>query len=147
MLPPVSVTPKDLKDLRNARGLSISEMATMLGLDGKNASKHLRDLEAGKKPISGPISKLVIHLQEEPQPSTTDNDKLSWLVKIIDKETSQEEVFGFPKEGMRESFIDEIKKRGGNYYLIFTAFDENAPTANDMRPRADWNKFNWKDFK
>lgn len=145
MTSPKVVTPKDLKTLRETIGASISEMASLLGLDGKHASRHLRDMEAGKKPISGPISKLVIHLQKESP--TSDNEKLSWLVKVFDKKTSEEEIFGFHKESIRKNFIDELERSGSSRYLFYTAFDEDAPTANDMKPRADWNKFNWKDFE
>lgn len=52
-------TPADLKAARRALGWSLSEMAGALRLTGANAERMLRDMEAGAKPISGPIAVAV----------------------------------------------------------------------------------------
>lgn len=52
-------TGADLKAARHALRWSLSEMAGALRLTGTNAERMLRDMEAGAKPISGPIAVAV----------------------------------------------------------------------------------------
>ena len=52
-------TGADLKAARHALRWSLSEMAGALRLTGANAERMLRDMEAGAKPVSGPIAVAV----------------------------------------------------------------------------------------
>lgn len=51
--------PDELKDARMALGLSFTGMADALELTGANRADMVREMEAGRRPISGPISAAV----------------------------------------------------------------------------------------
>lgn len=51
--------PGELKDARMALGLSFLGMADALELSGNNRADVVREMEAGRRPISGPISAAV----------------------------------------------------------------------------------------
>ena len=53
------ITPASLKAMRHARGLSTSQMAKLFGLSGANAKDALREIEDGRRPISGPIRRVA----------------------------------------------------------------------------------------
>jgi len=53
------ITPASLKAMRHARGLSTSQMAKLFGLSGSNAKDALREIEDGRRPISGPIRRVA----------------------------------------------------------------------------------------
>jgi len=55
-----ALTGEQLRKCRELARLSTNEMAVQLGLAG--GSKSVRDLEAGKKPISGPIARCALTL-------------------------------------------------------------------------------------
>lgn len=52
------MTPADLKSARHALGLSVNEMADALRL-GANGHTAIREMERGKREISGPVSVAV----------------------------------------------------------------------------------------
>jgi len=49
------MTPDELKAARKAMGYSLNELAWALELEGERAGEHIRKMENGSKPISGPI--------------------------------------------------------------------------------------------
>jgi len=49
----------ELKDARMALGLSFLGMADALELTGRNRADVVREMEAGRRPISGPVSAAV----------------------------------------------------------------------------------------
>lgn len=51
-------------ELRRAMGLSIAEMAKLLGLDGENASDRVREMERGARSISGPLLRVLGYLSQ-----------------------------------------------------------------------------------
>jgi transcriptional regulator with XRE-family HTH domain len=53
------VTGEQLRAIRQALGLSISEFARALGFEGENASLALRRLERGEKTIAPKIARLA----------------------------------------------------------------------------------------
>ncbi len=56
-----------LTELRHAMGLSISEMADVLGLSGANAADMVRQMERGGqggRPISGPLRRIMRYLAQ-----------------------------------------------------------------------------------
>lgn len=58
------MTPQDLKTIRQALGLSVTDMAVAVGLNGDNAATHVRAMEAGSKPISGPLAVVLRYMQQ-----------------------------------------------------------------------------------
>lgn len=53
-------TPADLKSARHALGWSVSEMARALRMgDTDQAAKRLREMESGRRDISGPVAVAV----------------------------------------------------------------------------------------
>ena len=50
--------------LRRAMGLSIAEMARIIGLDGANASDRIREMERGIRPISGPLVRVLSYIAQ-----------------------------------------------------------------------------------
>jgi len=59
--------PDELKDARMALGLSFLGMADALELTGNNRADVIREMEAGRRPITGPVSaavKLMIEAME-----------------------------------------------------------------------------------
>jgi transcriptional regulator with XRE-family HTH domain len=50
--------------LRKAMGLSVVEMAELVGLDGDNASDRIREMERGKRMISGPLQRMLRYLAQ-----------------------------------------------------------------------------------
>lgn len=55
-------TGRELKDLRKRLGLSLSEMAELLGLANADS---VRFLESGKKEMTGPVAKLMEIYEEK----------------------------------------------------------------------------------
>lgn len=55
-----SMTPAQLKQARHALGLTLSEMADMLGYDGTHAAQQVRKMESGDRAIRGPQARLVL---------------------------------------------------------------------------------------
>lgn len=53
-----------LADVRHALGLSVSQMATAIGLDGDNAADRVREMERGARPISGPLRLLLGYMAQ-----------------------------------------------------------------------------------
>jgi cytoskeletal protein RodZ len=53
------VTGPDLRDARQALGLSLTDMAERLRLQMPNGRTMLREMESGKRDVSGPISVAV----------------------------------------------------------------------------------------
>ena len=51
-------------ELRRAMGLSIAEMAKLIGLDGANASDRVREMERGVRPISGPLLRVLGYIAQ-----------------------------------------------------------------------------------
>jgi transcriptional regulator with XRE-family HTH domain len=55
------MTPTQFKDARLEAGLSVTEMAKLLNLREPygNGADHVREYESGKRPISGPVVRIV----------------------------------------------------------------------------------------
>lgn len=53
-----------VKQIRLALGMSADDTAVLLGLDQEGGGKAVEAIEQGKKPISGPLSKLILHLMQ-----------------------------------------------------------------------------------
>lgn len=53
------MSPTQLKEARHTLGLSISEMADMLGYQGTQARQQMDDLETGRRPIRAPQRRLA----------------------------------------------------------------------------------------
>lgn len=51
--------PTDLAALRQRLGLTVPELAALLGLDGDNAADHVRAIERRARPITGPVQRLA----------------------------------------------------------------------------------------
>ena len=52
------LTPEDLKAARHQLGWSLAEMAEALRMEGdpKNAATRIREIEDGRRPLTGPIA-------------------------------------------------------------------------------------------
>lgn len=59
------MTGQDLHDARQALGLSLTEMAERLRLQLPNGRTMLREMESGKRDVSGPISVAVEMMLEQ----------------------------------------------------------------------------------
>ena len=58
-------TPKErLKSLRQALGISPSEMSAALGLDDERGGDSIREMERGGRDISGPILRLMRYMEQ-----------------------------------------------------------------------------------
>ena len=57
------MTGPDLKSHRKALGFSVRELSDALRM-GANGPTHLREMEAGKRPVTGPIQTAVLLLVE-----------------------------------------------------------------------------------
>jgi DNA-binding transcriptional regulator YiaG len=55
----VHMTTDEIKAARHALGMSVSEMADWLGLEGERGRDLIRDWEKGKKPITGPAARAL----------------------------------------------------------------------------------------
>lgn len=53
-----------LSELRRSMGLSLADMASLIGLDGANASDRVREMERGARPISGPLLRVLNYLAQ-----------------------------------------------------------------------------------
>lgn len=53
------MTPAELKEARHKLGLTLEQMAAMLGYGGKNLRAMGFDLESGRKPVREPQRRLV----------------------------------------------------------------------------------------
>lgn len=51
-------------ELRRSMGLSIADMAKVIGLDGANASDRVREMERGARPISGPLLRVLGYIAQ-----------------------------------------------------------------------------------
>jgi len=83
--------------LRKQLKLSLQDMANLLGLSGNNADNVVRDMEKGKRPISGPIANLWIYLQ---QSSGYEEDVLPRFLVCEDLKTAaldDNEAFASPE--------------------------------------------------
>jgi transcriptional regulator with XRE-family HTH domain len=58
------MTADNLKTIRQALGLSVADMAAAVGLSGDNAATHIRAMEGGSKPITGPMAVLLRYMQQ-----------------------------------------------------------------------------------
>lgn len=54
--------PHALAAIRRAMGVTVANMATILGLSGPNASDRVREMERGAKPITGPMLRVLGYL-------------------------------------------------------------------------------------
>ena len=52
-------------------GVTVADMATLLGLSGANASDRVREMERGAKPISGPMVRVLSYLAQGVDMSAT----------------------------------------------------------------------------
>jgi hypothetical protein len=50
--------------LRRGMGLTVSQMAAIVGLEGLNACDRVREIERGARPVSGPILKVLRYLSQ-----------------------------------------------------------------------------------
>jgi transcriptional regulator with XRE-family HTH domain len=53
------MTPVEIKEARRKLGLTLEEMATMLGYQGEQRRQMQYDLEIGRKPVREPQRRLV----------------------------------------------------------------------------------------
>lgn len=80
------MTPADLKSARHALGYSVNEMADALRL-GANGHTAIREMERGKREISGPVSvavELMLALASDPTHEMT-----APLVPVAEDRTPQ----------------------------------------------------------
>lgn len=61
------MTPKQLRDLRRSLGLSQRQLGLAVYLGGKDPARHIRKLEAGDVPITGPMKKALESLRPAKQ--------------------------------------------------------------------------------
>lgn len=54
--------PNDVKDARQALGMTQQQLADALGLTGPYAKDTVRNWESGKRPISGPAATCIRYL-------------------------------------------------------------------------------------
>ena len=59
------ISPATLQRVRGNLRLSCREFAELLGLMGDRGPDHLREMEHGKRQISGPIALLVVALDTD----------------------------------------------------------------------------------
>lgn len=52
--------PKEMKAARLLLGLTLEQMATMLGYEGEHRRQQQYDLEAGRRPIREPQRRLIV---------------------------------------------------------------------------------------
>ena len=62
--PGILMEPFAFSALRQAMDISVAQMATVLGLDGANASDRIREMERGTRPISGPALRVLSYLAQ-----------------------------------------------------------------------------------
>lgn len=53
------MTPSELKQARRSLGLSLSQMARMLGYDGAHGAQQVRRMESGERAIRGAQARLL----------------------------------------------------------------------------------------
>lgn len=53
------MTPAELKQARHSLGLTLSQMAHVLGYDGEHAAQQIRKMEGGERAIREPQARLV----------------------------------------------------------------------------------------
>lgn len=53
------MTPAELREARRKLGLTLEQMATMLGYQGSQRRQMMWDLESGRKPLREPQRRLV----------------------------------------------------------------------------------------
>jgi transcriptional regulator with XRE-family HTH domain len=58
-------TGADLRAARERLGLSLASLARALRMTGANAERHLRMMEAGTRPVAGPVAAAVALLLEK----------------------------------------------------------------------------------
>lgn len=51
-------------ELRRSIGLSLADMAMILGLEGVNAQDRMREMERGARPISGPLQRVLGYISQ-----------------------------------------------------------------------------------
>ena len=54
----------EFKQLQHSINASVSQMAQLLGLQGKNAAQKIRAIESGKEPASLPVQRLAKYMQQ-----------------------------------------------------------------------------------
>ena len=54
------MTPTELREARHKLGLTLSQMAAMLGYDGAHAAQQIRKMEAGERTIREPQRRLMV---------------------------------------------------------------------------------------
>ena len=52
-------TADDLADAREALGLSLADLAKLLRMNGSQAARHLREMEAGTRAVGGTVAAAV----------------------------------------------------------------------------------------
>jgi len=83
-----AMAPDEIKAARHALGMSVSEMADWLGYEGANARDSIRDMEQGRKPVSGPVARalrLAIALKNMIE---ADPDESEWREAVQQAETA-----------------------------------------------------------
>ena len=53
-----------LQTVREALGLSVTQMAQALGMQGDAAGDNIRQMERGKRPVSGPLHVLLRYMAQ-----------------------------------------------------------------------------------
>lgn len=67
-------TGQQIREARNAAGLSLSQMAALLGL-ADNGADHLRKVETGSRTLTGPMGLACWHILNCPCCGTDTRDK------------------------------------------------------------------------
>lgn len=62
------MTPDQIKEARHRLGLSLSELAQMLGYEGQHMRTQMDDLETGRRPLRGCQHRLLIAYLEGYRP-------------------------------------------------------------------------------
>lgn len=62
------MTPTELKQARHTLGLTLSQMALVLGYDGEHAMQQIRQMESGRRSIREPQRRLVVAYLEGYRP-------------------------------------------------------------------------------
>lgn len=63
------ITPAELKEIRRSLGLSLAEMATLLGQTGDRAAENIRKMENGSRTIFPAQARLAIAYRDGYRPA------------------------------------------------------------------------------
>ena len=61
-----------LTAVRKAIGASVRQMADLVGLSGPNANDRILEMEAGSRPVSGPIERVLDYIAQSADIGTSD---------------------------------------------------------------------------